>query len=295
MSIDSMETAECINSNRKERVMKPVNFLFALLVILACCTNALAAEKNLSQSIDDAQKEGRIYASYALNRHLNPFEFKVTVDGNKAIINGVVEEAIDKELAEQIALNVSGITKVENQIVVNESAPRAKTVTKSGQSFGTAVEDATITASVKSKLLWNKNTEGLDIHVETKNGLVTLSGKTNTGASKDLAGYLAANTDGVRDVDNQLAVTSKETTSTGATLSKADKEVSDAWITTKVKSSFMYSKNVSARDITVNTEGGVVSLSGVVDADSEKELAIDLAKNVRGVKEVNASALNVKS
>jgi osmotically-inducible protein OsmY len=264
----------------------------ASLVAVALSTGAIAAEKTVGQTLDDAQREGRIYASYALNRHLNPFDFKVVVNGSQAVLSGAVDDKVDKELAEQIALSVKGITKVDNRIEVDQNAEvhRAK---PGERNFSGAVEDATITAGVKSKLLWNSSTDGLDIHVDTNNGLVTLTGKADSEESKELAGYLAANTEGVRDVDNRLAVAAG--TSSAAKAEDAGAAVSDAWITTKVKSSFLYSKYVAASDIKVTTDHGLVTLAGEVNADSEKDLAVKLAKSIRGVKKVNADGLKVRS
>lgn len=264
----------------------------ASAVGLALSAGAAFADKPLSVELDEAQKEGRIYASYALNRHLNPFEFKVTVDGQQAVLEGTVEENVDKDLAEQIALSVEGITKVDNRIVVDSKATGREH--KPGQrDFGEAVEDATITAGVKSKLLWNDNTDGLDIKVETRGGVVTLTGVADTDASKDLAGYLAANTGGVRDVDNRLTVSGKSDAHRGT--EQAGAAVSDAWITAKVKSSFLYSKHVAGSDIGVTTDHGVVKLSGAVESGREKALAVELAKNVRGVKQVDATSLEAGS
>jgi osmotically-inducible protein OsmY len=67
--------------------------------------------------------------------------------------------------------------------------------------------------------------------------------------------------------------------------------ISDAWITTKVKSTFFYSSNVDGSDIDVNTAGGVVTLKGKADSGAEHALAIEHAQNVRGVKSVDAKGL----
>ena len=68
----------------------------------------------------------------------------------------------------------------------------------------------------------------------------------------------------------------------------AEQAVSDTWITTKVKSTLLYSSNVSGADITVTTVAGVVTLKGKLDSGAERALAIELAQNVKGVKSVNA-------
>lgn len=67
-------------------------------------------------------------------------------------------------------------------------------------------------------------------------------------------------------------------------------KAADAWITTKVKSEFGTTKGIKATDISVETNDGVVTLSGHATA-SEKEHAVRVAQQVKGVKSVNASGL----
>jgi len=63
-------------------------------------------------------------------------------------------------------------------------------------------------------------------------------------------------------------------------------QVSDGWITTKVKSSLLYNRTVDGSDIHVDTENGVVTLRGHVDSDFEREQAELIAHNIKGVKKV---------
>lgn len=71
---------------------------------------------------------------------------------------------------------------------------------------GTYVDDRTITAAVKAKLIEDKQVGGLSINVDTLNGTVALSGFAKSQAEKDQAGLLARNTKGVREVRNNLIV-----------------------------------------------------------------------------------------
>ena len=125
---------------------------------------------------------------------------------------------------------------------------------------------------------------------------MTLKGSADSAATKDLAGRLAMGTRGVMSVDNQLVVKSAKagTAATAKTSTQeAEKDMSDGWITTKVKSTYMYSSNVDGADISVNTDKGIVMLSGKVDSGAERALAIELAQNVRGVKSVQSKALTL--
>lgn len=83
------------------------------------------------------------------------------------------------------------------------------------------------------------------------------------------------------------------TVAAGDTLEKAEEAVSDTWITSKVKSTFLADTSLGGMDIEVETTQGVVSLSGTVGSKAEKELAIQKAKSIKGVTGVSADALKV--
>ena len=75
------------------------------------------------------------------------------------------------------------------------------------------------------------------------------------------------------------------------TIEKAEDAVSDTWITSKVKSAFIADSSLSGMDIKVETKQGIVSLSGVVGSDAERDLAIEKAKSIKGVVDVAADGL----
>jgi hyperosmotically inducible protein len=253
-----------------------------------------ASADTVSQDVTEARQETQIWTTYALSPYLRANDLKVSVDNGKATLTGKVDESVNKDLAKQIALGVSGIKEVDNQIVVQQDyvAPAAS----STRSYGEAIDDATITATVKSKLLWSKSTDGLTADVDTNRGRVTLKGTADSKDAKALAGRLALNSRGVESVDNQLVVTPKKPTvvdSAKSSAKEAEQDISDSWITTKVKSTLMYSSNVNGSDIDASTSAGVVTLKGKVDSGAERALAIELADNVRGVKSVQAQSLTI--
>jgi hyperosmotically inducible periplasmic protein len=299
-----------------------------------------------NQSASDARREAAIATTFMTNPQLRSSDIDVEVNNATAILTGTVESRVEHNLAEQIAMNVSGINRVDNQLRV-DSSYRATARTGTDRDFGTAVADATITAQVKSKLLWNTNTDGLDIDVDTRNGRVTLSGSVDNAQARDIAERLANNTNGVTAVNNRLTVdrnaertvaridedrddralrtaartdrddrmadrhdrtadrhdTMKHrddrqtTASTRNTLrdrdDRAEPVVNDTWISTKVKSTLLLSRNVPGTAIEVDTNNGVVALSGTVDSTAERQLAIELARDIRGVRQVDASGLTV--
>ncbi|EOI6440644.1 molecular chaperone OsmY [Yersinia enterocolitica] len=85
--------------------------------------------------------------------------------------------------------------------------------------------------------------------------------------------------------------------STGAKLDssmkKVDNYMGDSAATAKVKSALLEEKTLKSTDISVKTNHGVVTLTGFVTSQAEAETAVDIAKNVEGVKSVS-DKLHVK-
>ncbi|HET8700288.1 MAG TPA: BON domain-containing protein [Nitrococcus sp.] len=90
------------------------------------------------------------------------------------------------------------------------------------------------------------------------------------------------------------AVAAPQTAPTGDHSSSTGQAVSDAWITTKVKSELATIKGVKSMDISVKTVDGVVTLTGVLPTQLAVKKAIAATKSVKGVKGVDASGLKAK-
>lgn len=167
------------------------------------------------EKLKDAWLDGKVETALLVNRHLNNFTIDTDVKNTKALLSGTVNSEIDRELAEEIAKSIEGVTSVENNIIVKKAAePSDKMhVTHKHQSdktrkFGTWYDDATTTASIKSELLWNSSTSGLDVNVDTMYGVVTLNGVVETAVEKDLIEQIAENTPGVKKVESEIKVDS---------------------------------------------------------------------------------------
>lgn len=273
--------------------------MFAALTALTCS----ASENNKTkEEQSDLWLKAKLVTTYTLNQHLNPFDMDVDVQDGVVTLGGAVESSVEKDLAEEIAMSVSGVKDVKNNLSIeSNSGAREKdkdseSMTKEKSDFARAVKDATITAKVKSRLLWNTNTDGLEIDVDTENGVVFLNGTADSSAKKDLAVQIAQNTSGVKKVEDNLKVTNKEeqnmiekgTQKVEKTAQKTKKEVSDAWITGKVKAVMISSKEADDADINVSTENKVVMLKGTVQNKEQKEKVIKLVSGVKGVKDVKA-------
>lgn len=256
----------------------------AIALSMFTAVGAALAEGTASQEVIEARQETQIWTTYALSPYLRANDLHVSVHNGTATLTGKVEDDVNKDLAKQIALGVNGIEKVDNQIAVadNYIAPTPST----DRSFGEVIDDASITAAVKSQLLWSKHAEGMSADVDTRRGKVTLRGTADSAAEKDGAARLARNTKGVLSVDNRIEIETRTTTQ-----HMPGNAISDTWITTKVKASLANSSNVNGSSISVTTTTGVVDLSGKVGSGAERALAIELAENIRGVTAVHAKGL----
>ena len=270
---------------------QPRKLMIATGIALSIAAMSTAAIAGVSQDVTDARQEAQIWTTYTLSPYLRANNLSVSVHEGKATLTGKVNEDVNKDLAKQIALGVNGIKEVDNQIVVLvDYEPTPGTV----RGYGQVVDDASITAAIKSKLVWSKHTDGQTTAVETNAGKVTLTGTVQSANAKDAAERLALDTTGVVAVSNQLVVSTATPSLTDKaknSTAQAGREISDSWITTKIKSTLLYSSNVKGSDVEVNTKGGVVTLSGKLGSGAERALAVELADNVRGVKAVNAKAL----
>lgn len=169
--------------------------------------------KDSKEAFKDGWIESKLETALVLNKYLNARDIDINVDNNVATLGGDVHSDIEKELAENIALGIEGIDSVKNNLRITakpatttNATPSVTTSTR--RSFSQYINDVSTTAAIKTELLASKNVEGLQVNVDTYNNVVTLSGKVNTGAQKDLAQAIAAKQNDVKNVVNKLEVKS---------------------------------------------------------------------------------------
>jgi hyperosmotically inducible protein len=145
---------------------------------------------------------------------------------------------------------------------------------------GRVLTDAWITMKIHSQFVPEKALEGSEIDVDTRNGVVTLSGTVPTEAGRSRAIGIAKTTEGVKSVvDKQLRVaTGAVGTSGGMT--------SDGWIKSKIYAQFFTDSALEDSDIDVDVAKGMVTLNGIVRTEAGRSRAVALAKATDGVKGV---------
>jgi hyperosmotically inducible protein len=156
----------------------------------------------------------------------------------------------------------------------------ACTPTRTTKSAGEQIDDSAITARVKAALAKDLGTgDSIRTDVETFRGTVQLNGFVDAADKKTRAGTIARGVKGVRNVENNLVVSS--------TPRPAGEYVDDKIITGKIKASLAADPVVAAHQINVDVRQGVVLLSGFVDTAEQKSRAQELAGKEGGVQKVD--------
>ena len=152
-------------------------------------------------------------------------------------------------------------------------APKAASTT-----VGTEIDDTVVTASVKSALLSDADIKSFDFKVETRKGVVMLSGFVDNQMQLDRANSLAKGVAGVTSVENNVTLKSGTTT--------VGNKVDDSIVTGKVKAALIADEAIKSTDIAVVTRKGEVQLSGFVNSQTQIDRALLVAKSVEGVMDV---------
>jgi hyperosmotically inducible periplasmic protein len=185
--------------------------------------------------------------------------------------------------------------------------------------------DSGVTTAVKSKMAADHTVKASEINVDTHNHVVTLNGTVGSKAEKERAVAIARDTKGVNSVVDDLTVgpvatsgsfdrdrdadhdrdyseSAKQTTRDAKDKTEntahdakvkseraADKTgdvLSDAAITSAVKTKFLAESGVPGTSINVDTNNHVVTLTGTVKTKAEAAKAMAIARDTKGVKRV---------
>lgn len=147
------------------------------------------------------------------------------------------------------------------------------------RTVGQTIDDAEITARVKAALIEDDTAKARDVDVETRSGIVQLSGFVNSEAEKIAAEDEARAVEGVADVKSALIVRPGDRT-VGAV-------VDDTIIASKVKAQIADEAGLrTANAVNVEVRSGIVQLSGFVHSEDEKSRAESVANGIEGVAEV---------
>ena len=120
----------------------------------------------------------------------------------------------------------------------------------------TPINDSWLTSKTKIALFADARVKGSEINVETTQGVVVIRGKVDSDAAKQAAEGIAKGIDGVKTVKNDLKVV--------APSKREAVEEKDEAITARVQKKIAKDSHLKKADIAVQTNAGVVSLTGEV-------------------------------
>lgn len=155
----------------------------------------------------------------------------------------------------------------------------ACSATRTQQSAGEVIDDSVLTSKVKIGLIDDPITKAGQINVETYRGVVQLGGFVDNTQQKEQATKVARSVTGVKEVRNDLRVSTKPDATAG-------QAVDDSMLTASVKTKLTEDSTTKAHQINVGTQMAVVQLTGFVDSTTMKSRAGELARSVAGVKDV---------
>lgn len=196
------------------------------------------------------------------------------VDGNTISIsthdgivtlNGISRSLLAKERASAIAAATVGVRSVVNRIKVSPGVDRT---------------DKELQRAVKRALLEDPATESYEIGVTANDGVVNLTGATDSWQEKQLCVAVTKGVRGVLDIENDIVINIKT-------------DRPDSEIKPEIKRRLLNDVRVDGRLIEVNVDDGKVTLSGSVGSLTEKRRAVSDAW-VGGVKSVNGEKLEIR-
>ncbi len=150
----------------------------------------------------------QVKSTLLLHSNVNGSATEITAENGIVTLRGQATGNAQKDLTAEYVRDVEGVEDVVNEMTVPGDAAQSggTTMTEKIVALGEKIDDASITALVKTTLFYHRSTSGLKTTVDTKDGMVTLGGKARTPAEKDLAGKFASDVRGVNTVNNTITV-----------------------------------------------------------------------------------------
>jgi hyperosmotically inducible protein len=220
---------------------------------IAITTNAGVALAN----DNDDRLEDRIESRFNHDAKLKGHEVRVDVEDGVATLKGKVPDQAHKLRAEKLA-RVAGVTKVDDKIEIDTGAAKDR------------VED---NARMEKKRIEDRAEKAKD-RVDDNADRAKDRLDANAKAAKERADH----------PNDRHVVVERPNQAKNDT---AGDEVTDSWITTKVKAQFIGVDALKGSDLSVDTnQNGVVTLTGTVPNERARAKAIDIVKTTKGVRKV---------
>lgn len=204
--------------------------------------------------------------SYNYKTHLMGDDFKAEAKEGVVTLTGTVADEHHSWLAQQTAASLPGVTSVDNRLKAELAAE-------------TSDADTWIGRKVKIALLFHRSVNVRKTDVAVKDGVVTLTGEASSEAQKELTGEYANDIEGVKEVRNEMTVS----TTPEPQERSASEKMDDASITAQVRTALSTHRSTSALEIGAMTREGEVTMTGIAKNEAEKAMVTKLVSDIRGV------------
>lgn len=158
-------------------------------------TKAAAASENA-----DTWIEKKIKLNLLFHRNVNYSKTEVAVKNGVVTLKGEASTVAQKDLTAEYAKDIDGVKSVKNEMTVAAKPEQAE------RSAQEKIDDASITAQVKTALTSHQSTSVVNTKVQTRNGEVTLTGIAKNAVEKTLVTKLVTDIQGVTSVNNLMTV-----------------------------------------------------------------------------------------
>jgi osmotically-inducible protein OsmY len=148
----------------------------------------------------DAWITMKVKTTLLFHRNVSATGTTVYTKDGVVTLQGVASSMAQKELTTEYAKDIDNVTEVNNEMTI------AATATAPDATAGDKIDDASITAEIKSSLFSHSSTSALHTGVTTTDGVVTLTGVAKNDAEKSLVTKLATDINGVTSVINNMTV-----------------------------------------------------------------------------------------
>ena len=142
----------------------------------------------------------KVKTTLLFHRNVSASGTTVYVKDGIVTLQGEASSLAQKELTTEYAKDIDNVKEVKNEMTI------AKTPAVPSETIGEKIDDASITAQVKSSLLTHRSTSALKTSVSTTDGIVTLGGVAKNDAEKSLVTKLTTNINGVTGVINNMTI-----------------------------------------------------------------------------------------
>jgi osmotically-inducible protein OsmY len=142
----------------------------------------------------------KVKSNLLFHRNVRATKTDVNVTDGVVRLSGEAASQAQKELTTEYAKDVEGVKEVKNEMTI------AKNPAKADETVGEKIDDASITAQVKSSLLSHRSTSAIKTKVQTTDSVVTVSGTAKNDAEKSLVTKLASDINGVASVINNMTI-----------------------------------------------------------------------------------------